>query len=297
MLTLHNRPPRRPRCAYSLLELLVVMAIIAILLALSMGAVTRALDAARRTVCSNNLRQLAIGMHEFRDHFEFFPSNGGYKGGDAGPDLRTDGMRWGVADPRKGGLDQPGPWGYSILPGIGEDSAYDGPRYDGAAKWFACPSRRNGKPQVCPANDPVNVGNTMQCNGINPWTKTDYVANTNIIPNRGGKLATIETFTDGLGHTILLGEKSIDPRCYNTGSWYWDEPMCLGGNGGNGRNGTTLQRDVPGVGYANNWGGSHAGGCQFAFGDGSVRTLKYGLPASTMGALLSAAAGDNDQGK
>jgi hypothetical protein len=97
---------------------------------------------------------------------------------------------------------------------------------------------------------------------------------------------------DGLSNTVLAGEKALDTRSFNTGSWLWDEPIFSGGSGGTDRWGTAVIADGAGTAFPTNWGSAHGGGALFVFGDGSVRALGFGVNGDVVFALLTPDGGE-----
>ncbi|TWT42650.1 Type II secretion system protein G precursor [Botrimarina hoheduenensis] len=163
----------RTRDGFTLVELLVVIAIIGILVALLLPAVQAAREAARRTQCTNQLKQLALGCLNHESTHQFLPSSGW-------------GFRW-TGDPNLGvGEHQPGGWTFSLLPYLEEGAvAAIGEGLSDADKnaallqqkltpigIFTCPSRDGGGlgpgPEGSINSDPVPGGIVA---------KTDYAGN------------------------------------------------------------------------------------------------------------------------
>lgn len=102
---------RESRAGFTLIELLVVIAIIAILIALLLPAVQQAREAARRTECKNNIKQLILAVHNFHDVYDRFPP--GYLGPDPPGSIAATGNNSYIS------------WLAFILPYIDQKNVYD----------------------------------------------------------------------------------------------------------------------------------------------------------------------------
>jgi prepilin-type N-terminal cleavage/methylation domain-containing protein/prepilin-type processing-associated H-X9-DG protein len=214
---------------------------------------------------------------------------------------------WGYGYPNESDRSSAGSWAYSLMPFMEQDATFQTQGYYVAIKSLYIPNRRQAIPVPVPATDPIYPGwtyivNTTTVPGYstfgNAWGHSDYAANDQVIfpgDANPGQTMKIDQIKDGSSNTIVAGEKALDVRAIAAGSWYWDEPPILGGTGGLARCGLGMFKDgnlgalVSGPGVASwpdnanqycgggNWGSPGSGGVQFAFCDGSVKTLNYGL--------------------
>ncbi len=189
------------RRGFTLVELLVVIAIIGVLVALLLPAVQAAREAARRSSCNNNLKQLALGMHNFHDTYNKFPRNR-YGGSDFG---------WSAWHS----------WGASVkmLPYIEQQNLYDQFDHMGATRdWnyhyngpltvkvdtFICPSS-----PAAPERSVVSWGgpgsNYAWSTGSSIHTVWGNASNTNGMIIHAEELRMADV-TDGLSNTILASE-------------------------------------------------------------------------------------------
>jgi prepilin-type N-terminal cleavage/methylation domain-containing protein len=276
-----------PACrgAFTLVELLVVIAIIGVLVALLLPAVQAARESARRTQCSNHLKQIGLGFQLHHDTFGACPT-----GGEGADPART----WSGGAPATG-VAQRWNWAYQILPYIEQQNLYqnndDNVVKGTPIKIYSCPTRR--PPQVWDINHSGSVGLRAQidyaaCRGSHNEGRDGVVVRsaTNVPVTR------FETITDGLSNTLVASE-----RCLST-DWYlrpagpendWFRGGYISGYVGNNNRawltlattpfpptkdfrttGTTVSLTI-----MKSFGSAHASGIIGVLADGSVRNISY----------------------
>src|SRR6187397_2048734 len=107
----------RRRRGFTLIELLVVIAIIGVLIALLLPAVQAARESARRTQCTNNLKQLALGCHNHHDTYKKLPNGGQHW--PFPPEYNSNAVPE-VNEKQRAG------WGFQVLPFIEQRPLWEG---------------------------------------------------------------------------------------------------------------------------------------------------------------------------
>jgi prepilin-type N-terminal cleavage/methylation domain-containing protein len=209
---------------FTLIELLVVIAIIAVLIALLLPAVQQAREAARRTQCKNNLKQMGLAAFNYESTYKRFPSSGEGTDESTNPTVRRF---------------FPCAFNVAILPYIDQGSLYAQWNFNVHYTFGVNPALAKTKINafICPSNgttgpDPLGYGLTDYM----PLAYVDYDsagvrhANVQGFDFRGalGFCNPISTVTDGLSNTILVIEDAGRPTA-NGGSYDISAGVTLGG--------------------------------------------------------------------
>jgi prepilin-type N-terminal cleavage/methylation domain-containing protein/prepilin-type processing-associated H-X9-DG protein len=311
---------RRP--AFTLIELLVVIAIIAILIGLLLPAVQKVREAAARMKCSNHLKQLGLAAHNYHSAYEMFPPGVTQYSFAAAPKYRgitlfihlapfieQDNLSrdWNMTDPLVNTqTPAPGPTAKTatLVPILlCPSDIINGPNPvdSGSNRWYALTSYGgNGGSR---SYDPMSATNDGIFFVIGPGSQTAPT----------GSPVKMADVIDGLSNTALFGERShVDPvndavaAVVVPPSGQFINPMGQVGWWAN-SGGRLAAGDVTMSAYAplnyrvpanpptdynsyfplyeqrvNSFGSQHAGGVNFALGDGSVRFVKNSLPQSML---------------
>lgn len=277
MQSKHTRKHPESQNGFSIIELLVVLAVIAVLIGLLLPAIQSARAAARLVDCSSRMRQIGLAFHNFENSKRYLPGNGGYNGKAELQSVDGDWIvpttidfslgktfRWGFGTPDASLKEQGGPWSYSILAYFELGNLFDSSHFVPQLNAFVCPARNR---QNATTTETDRFGRYLS--GGHAMAKTDYAANHLAIQDLGSTLK-LRDVTDGLSQTILAGEKAWNAEVQTSSSWYWDEPIWIGGSKGTARSGTHLIPDSNAVNFKNAWGSAHKSVVVFVFFDGHV---------------------------
>ncbi|MBM80740.1 MAG: prepilin-type cleavage/methylation domain-containing protein [Planctomycetaceae bacterium] len=247
------KAPLRRKRGFTLIELLVVIAIIAILIALLLPAVQQAREAARRSTCKNNLKQIGLGMANYEETFKIFPAQYYNVHGSV-----FGGMRW--TDSAKGS------YLVQLLPFVDQAPLYNKINFEGMGNQGACNTNptscapefqrvgTNGQQArfeiiplfMCPTDDaqpnynrggkccyaisggaqrmsnnggcPITgnyfgTGNSNHLNGLDPNAMSG-------IHSRWGWSCRIRDIKDGMSDTILVGETTPSCSDHQRNGWF-----------------------------------------------------------------------------
>ncbi|MEQ8635546.1 DUF1559 domain-containing protein [Gimesia maris] len=283
-------PPSTRRSGFTLIELLVVIAIISILISLLLPAVQMARESARKTQCKNNLKQVALALHNFHDTHGMVPH------------LWNSG-------PSTGSARQP----FMMLLPFLEEAGYDeNPDVrNKSITTYLCPS--DPKPAGAPAtycSYAINVGDNNYswgwlCDPTNPASLNYYCIYfpsdkmyfnglmdpaSSATTRQGGQEIRFRDITDGLSNTLAFGERWGQVYNPDTGELVtsgvqtprWNDVYATFIATAFCKLNHNLDYGVSLPFNFNYWSAfrsDHAGGAMFAFADGSVRFLNESIDA------------------
>ena len=200
--------------AFTLVELLVVIAIIGVLIALLLPAIQAAREAARRTQCNNNLKQLVVAIHNYHDNFKSLPSNCNFISANAGYARNGRISVFVPILPFVEGTqlyEQIKHWNGSVT---GAMSGANPSPYAEQLPVLACPS--DGAIKEVISGNPSAKTNYRVCQGDWPekfwemtYTYTFYRNKRTAILSAAGYWCGLENVVDGTSNTIVFSERAV----------------------------------------------------------------------------------------
>jgi len=309
-----QRSPRAVR-GFTLVELLVVIAIIGVLVALLLPAVQSARESARRMQCSNNMRQIGLGLHGFHD------TNGCLPAAAITSSTKPPGVKFNVPNNKNHG------WAIFIYPYIEQKPAFDQYKFD--SNWydsantlvreqyvttFICPSSPTPRRLDSSTTSSVawraaaadyGVNNGLDNAQLFPLGVID--GNTNTAPNGVMKVDEIHRFaqiTDGLSNTMWICEDAGRPQLYRANRQRVGTSRASGAS--------HIDKDNEYITHGYNAAGTsnpgacplnctndneiyafHPSGAMVLMGDGAVRLLSQNTPMRIVAAMITKEGGES----
>lgn len=300
----------RKRGGFTLIELLVVIAIIAVLISLLLPAVQQAREAARRSQCRNNLKQIGLAMHNYESTYGCFPPGG------IGSGASSNSPAASAFVVMLAYLEQNSTYNQYNFNVVYTDPANQAVTAQRIAAYL-CPSMNIARPMPLPeCGEPLFApGSYLLCEGtgalqaqgkgIFPLNLPGYVTADGPIISRPVRIADV---TDGTTNTIAVGETSYNYRNLNWSTAACPSPSVMGGTprlgygvwagGWPGRavgNTSKTINDTSATSVLSingQFSSSHIGGVMFLLADGSARFTSQNIDKPLLTALGSRADGE-----
>jgi prepilin-type N-terminal cleavage/methylation domain-containing protein len=281
------------RHGFTLVELLVVIAIIGTLVGLLLPAVQTARESARRSQCTNNMKQVALGLHNFHDAFKALPPSATNSTVDS-----KGRSSWS--------------WMLFVLPYIEQATLFDACMNQVTWRmqqpaWMDTPVQSQARapipPFLCPTDTVGLLAPEAKVNSAASWltftaSKANYLANGGALNCWGGSVdqqmrasqgafrkargVTFKDFPDGLSKTFLLGEAGGVSAVASDA----DRMPGIWSGTTNQNNGQPeimrFTMDKLNAGTPNAFGSFHPGGGNFALADASIRFIDDAIQANPL---------------
>ncbi len=282
---------RKSLAGFTLIELLVVIAIIAILIALLLPAVQQAREAARRSSCKNNLKQISLALHNYQSTHNVFPIGVLGTSGSTSQNQKLT------------------TWQTMLLPYVEQTSIYT--QYDFDVRFDHANNAAIVK-AILPVYKCASQPNDRLVNDL--YGPSHYVASAGLEPGTDDGLlfpmssTRFRDVTDGTSNTIAAGEIAFE-------FGGWARGAINSGGGGGGGSGQGFARGVlrwwkaspgcavPGMNPIQTtcsgsverqfqFSSPHESGCQFSMTDGSARFISENIDLNVYQALITCSGGE-----